>query len=92
MNTGLSGLSLVTGCRKEAEEGISPAKDLMREHGVLNRILQDQHAAGRKITGQIIESAKMPFSFTCLPGDPFLEFTIKIYPARKGVTFAALCQ
>ena len=29
---------------------------------------------------------KRPFSFTCLPGDPFLEFTIKIYPARKGVT------
>ncbi len=27
-----------------------------------------------------------PFTFTSLPGDPFLEFTIKIYPERDGVT------
>jgi len=27
-----------------------------------------------------------PFTFTCLPGDPYLEFTIKRYPDRKGVT------
>ncbi|HEY6915732.1 MAG TPA: hypothetical protein VI413_13735 [Paludibacter sp.] len=27
-----------------------------------------------------------PFTFTCLPGDDYLEFTIKTYPARKGVT------
>lgn len=27
-----------------------------------------------------------PFTFTCLPGDPYLEFTIKTYPERKGVT------
>jgi ferredoxin-NADP reductase len=29
---------------------------------------------------------KRPFSFTCLTSDPFLEFTIKIYPDRRGVT------
>lgn len=27
-----------------------------------------------------------PFTFTCLTDDPFLEFIIKIYPERKGVT------
>ena len=27
-----------------------------------------------------------PFTFTCLPDDAFLEFTIKTYPAREGVT------
>ena len=26
------------------------------------------------------------FTFTCLPDDSFLEFTIKTYPERKGVT------
>lgn len=29
---------------------------------------------------------KRPFTFTCLPGDDYLEFTIKTYPAKKGVT------
>jgi Flavodoxin reductases (ferredoxin-NADPH reductases) family 1 len=29
---------------------------------------------------------KRPFTFTCLPDDPYLEFTIKIYPSRHGVT------
>jgi len=29
---------------------------------------------------------KNPFTFTCLPGDDFLEFNIKTYPAHKGVT------
>jgi ferredoxin-NADP reductase len=29
---------------------------------------------------------RRPFTFTCLPSDPFLEFTIKTYPERKGVT------
>lgn len=27
-----------------------------------------------------------PFTFTCLPEDDHLEFTIKIYPSHKGVT------
>jgi glycine betaine catabolism B len=29
---------------------------------------------------------KRPFTFTCLPEDPYLEFTIKRYPERHGVT------
>lgn len=29
---------------------------------------------------------KRPFTFTCLPDDPYLEFTIKTYPSRKGMT------
>jgi ferredoxin-NADP reductase len=29
---------------------------------------------------------KHPFTFTCLTSDPFLEFSIKIYPEHKGVT------
>jgi len=29
---------------------------------------------------------KRPFTFTSLPDDNYLEFTIKIYPAHKGVT------
>lgn len=27
-----------------------------------------------------------PFTFTCLPSDDYLEFTIKTYPSHKGVT------
>lgn len=29
---------------------------------------------------------RRPFTFTCLPDDPFLEFTIKTYTDHKGVT------
>jgi len=29
---------------------------------------------------------KRPFTFTCLPEDDYLEFNIKTYPARKGLT------
>ena len=29
---------------------------------------------------------KNPFTFTCLPNDDFLEFSIKTYPAHNGVT------
>ena len=29
---------------------------------------------------------KRPFTFTCLPNDDYLEFTIKTYPSHKGVT------
>jgi hemerythrin-like domain-containing protein len=36
---GVTGLSLVSACKKEGEEEVSPSEDLMREHGVLNRIL-----------------------------------------------------
>ena len=29
---------------------------------------------------------KRPFTFTCLPEDGYIEFTIKTYPSHKGVT------
>lgn len=29
---------------------------------------------------------KRPFTFTCLPENDFIEFTIKTYPSHKGVT------
>ena len=33
-----------------------------------------------------LKNEKRPFTFTCLNSDPYLEFTIKIYPSHKGVT------
>jgi hemerythrin-like domain-containing protein len=37
---GVTGISLISSCQKEAEEDeISPVEDLMREHGLLNRIM-----------------------------------------------------
>src|SRR5689334_5795136 len=32
------------------------------------------------------QDEKRPFTFTCLPDDAYLEFTIKTYPSHKGVT------
>lgn len=32
------------------------------------------------------QDEKRPFTFTSLPSDEFLEFTIKTYPSHKGVT------
>jgi hemerythrin-like domain-containing protein len=37
--TGIAALGLVARCSKGDDEEISPAEDLMREHGVLNRIM-----------------------------------------------------
>jgi hemerythrin-like domain-containing protein len=37
--TSVAGLGLVTGCNGESEAEVSPSEDLMREHGVLNRIM-----------------------------------------------------
>ncbi|HOV35816.1 MAG: hemerythrin domain-containing protein [Dysgonomonadaceae bacterium] len=36
---GISGIGLLSGCKEETEEEVTPSEDLMREHGVLNRIL-----------------------------------------------------
>jgi hemerythrin-like domain-containing protein len=36
---GVGSIGFITGCKNESDEGVSPAEDLMREHGVLNRIL-----------------------------------------------------
>ena len=32
------------------------------------------------------ENEKRPFTFTCLPDNDYLEFTIKTYPSHNGVT------
>jgi ferredoxin-NADP reductase len=32
------------------------------------------------------QNKKRPFTFTCLPDDDYLEFTIKTYPKHKGIT------
>jgi len=32
------------------------------------------------------QEEKRPFTFTCLPDDDYLEFTIKTYPSHKGLT------
>ena len=32
------------------------------------------------------QEEKRPFTFTCLPDDDYLEFTIKTYPSHKSVT------
>ncbi len=32
------------------------------------------------------QNEKRPFTFTCLPENNYLQFTIKTYPAHKGVT------
>ena len=33
-----------------------------------------------------LKDEKRPFTFTCLDREPYLEFTIKIYPSHYGVT------
>jgi ferredoxin-NADP reductase len=33
-----------------------------------------------------LKDEKKPFTFTCLNREPYLEFTIKIYPSRNGIT------
>lgn len=38
--SGITGFGIVSGCKGQSDEAeVSPAEDLMREHGVLNRIL-----------------------------------------------------
>lgn len=37
--TGVASLGPVTACKNEGDQEVSPSEDLMREHGVLNRIL-----------------------------------------------------
>lgn len=63
-------------------------------HDVI-RIVTEKPAGYRFLPGQATEVSinkmgwmeeKRPFSFTCLPEDDFLEFTIKTYPEHQGVT------
>jgi ferredoxin-NADP reductase len=59
------------------------------------RIKTEKPAGYTFIPGQATEVAvndkewmneKRPFTFTNLPGDDHLEFTIKTYPAHNGIT------
>ena len=43
-------------------------------------------AADVSINKPAWKDEKRPFTFTCLPTDDHLEFTIKTYPERQGVT------
>jgi len=63
-------------------------------HNVL-KIVTEKPKGYSFIPGQATEVAinktgwrneRRPFTFTCLPIDGFLEFTIKTYPSHKGVT------
>lgn len=38
------------------------------------------------INSKALKEEKRPFTFTCLNSASYLEFTIKIYPERKGIT------
>lgn len=63
-------------------------------HDVL-RIITDKPGHINFAPGQAAEisinkndwlNEKRPFTFTSLPGDDYLEFTIKTYPSHNGVT------
>ncbi len=63
-------------------------------HDVL-KIVTEKPFGYRFAPGQATEIAinktgwdkeRRPFTFTCLPENDYLEFTIKTYPAHKGVT------
>jgi ferredoxin-NADP reductase len=43
-------------------------------------------AAEISINKNVWRDEKRPFTFTCLPTDNYLEFSIKTYPSHKGVT------
>lgn len=43
-------------------------------------------AADLSITKPDWANEKRPFTFTCLPENEYLEFTIKTYPSREGLT------
>lgn len=38
------------------------------------------------INSSELRDEKRPFTFTCLNREPYLEFTIKIYPSHNGIT------
>ena len=51
--SGFASAGLVVSCREEGEEEVTPAEDLMREHGVLNRImLIYDHCRTKLVSGE----------------------------------------
>ena len=82
------------------EEHIVKILDIMRVTHDVKRFQVEKPEGYSFVPGQATEvsvnspelrNRKNPFTFTCLTKEPYLEFTIKIYPERKGVT-AALDQ
>lgn len=49
---GIASTVLITGCGKEQEEDVSTNEDLMREHGVLKRVLIIYEEVGRRIKAE----------------------------------------
>jgi ferredoxin-NADP reductase len=52
----------------------------------LNYIFKPGQATEISINKAGWKDEKRPFTFTCLPTEEYLEFTIKTYPTHKGVT------
>jgi len=52
----------------------------------LNYIFTPGQATEISINKEGWRNEKRPFTFTCLPDETFLEFSIKTYPSHKGVT------
>jgi ferredoxin-NADP reductase len=77
------------------ESHILPIKSISKVTHDVVRIVLEKPANYTFTSGQATEVAinkdkwkeeRRPFTFTCLPWDDYLEFTIKTYPSRKGVT------
>jgi hemerythrin-like domain-containing protein len=68
---GITGIGLISSCKGEKEEDeVSPAEDLMREHGVLNRIMMIYDHCRAKLVnkeeiqpGALLDSANLIRSF-----------------------------
>src|SRR3954471_24835305 len=52
----------------------------------LNYEFTPGQAAEIALNNEKWQDEKRPFTFTSLPEDNFLEFTIKVYPSHNGVT------
>lgn len=77
------------------ESYIVPIKSMGKVTHDVVRIRMEKPANYAFTPGQATEVAinkenwkeeRRPFTFTCLPDDDYLEFTIKTYPSHKGVT------
>ncbi len=77
------------------EKHIVKIKSIERVTPDVIKVVTEKPTGYEFIPGQATEIAinkdgwqqeSRPFTFTCLPEDNFLEFTIKTYPEHKGVT------
>ena len=77
------------------EEHIVKIKSIKKITRDVLQIVAEKPASLKFTPGQATEISinkpgwkdeKRPFTFTCLPNDNYIEFTIKTYPSHKGVT------